>query len=336
MTVKAIHPRWTVNAAVVALIAASVPAVGYAQSSETQVKITGANFSASADFFIPPTTAPVLQAVIVIVAQGPSWIAFRDTAWRSMCQRLACALLHLELDGPGGPTVPIATDVRQNAASGSGEALLRLLDTLAARTHRPELRHTNLVFWGYSASADFGWTFAAWRPDRTVGFVNFLFDFGAVMRRGLVVNRVALRTVPGLILRGSDEDSAQIARTRLFWRAERGEGALWSFAVLPGQAHWSPRWNPDTAKPTMDEPGNVLTLRWIEAVLRLRAANPVGATPEAGGPRPIREDAGWLGDEVTRAIAPFRAFSGTRTHASWLPDSITAGLWAGLNRATPR
>jgi hypothetical protein len=257
-----------------------------AQSSETTVKTSGAGFSASADLFIPPTT-PVLQAVIVLVAQGPSAIAFRDSAWRSMCQRLACALLHFTLDGPGGPSVPIATDVRQNAASGSGEALLRLLDTLAARSHRAELRQTNLLFWGYSASADFGSTFAAWRPTRTVGFVNFLFDFGAVMRRGLVVDRIALRTVPALILRGSDEDSALVARTRVFWSAERGKGAPWTFAVLPGQAHWSPRWDTaDTAKVALEEPGSSLTLRWMEAVLRLRAAERTGRTAAAGRVRP--------------------------------------------------
>ena len=67
-----------------------------------------------------------------------------------LTRELDSALLHVRISPihapPPGPTAP-ALDVQRNAATGSGDGLLRLLEALAAETGRSELKSAPLLFW---------------------------------------------------------------------------------------------------------------------------------------------------------------------------------------------
>jgi pimeloyl-ACP methyl ester carboxylesterase len=48
-----------------------------------------------------------------------------------------------------------------------------LLNQLASESGRGELIDAPLLFWGHSGGVQFGSTFAALRPERTIGFVAY-------------------------------------------------------------------------------------------------------------------------------------------------------------------
>ena len=77
-----------------------------------------------------------------------------------------------QLDCRCDSPLPRADPIR-NAGVGGEAGLLLLLNRLAVESRHDEVRNAPLLFWGHSAAASFGISFAGLHPDRTIGFVRY-------------------------------------------------------------------------------------------------------------------------------------------------------------------
>jgi hypothetical protein len=199
---------------------------------------------------------------------------FRDQAWRRLARTCECALLHLRLgtirpDGDGDGVVVDGAVVRsgvsnrvvRNAVEGGGDALVMLVRRLGEESRHRELKDAALVLWGWSAPGNFGSTFAAVHPERTIAFIRYHSH-----RRGSPTDANALRNTPALLIAGGKDDVAGTDD------AEASEASVVS--------------------------SHELILPWIAAVVRQRlepdSAHLRPIAREAGS---HGGDAGWLPDE---------------------------------------
>src|SRR4030095_9410054 len=171
---------------------------------------------------------------------------FRDQAWRRLSQTCQCALLHLRL-GTIRPEASAGIDVNgfvirngvsdrvvRNAATGGADALLMILQRLGEDSRHKELRGAPLLFWGWSAAASFGTTFAALYPERPVAFVRY-----HTHMRGLSLDMKVLKSIPALLIAGRKDERAGTEDAETLWKSGRSSGAPWTFAIEPDAPHVS-------------------------------------------------------------------------------------------------
>jgi hypothetical protein len=267
------------------------------------------DLSIQASLFAPNTDT--LRYLVTVVEGGiVGHAAFVTGVWRAMCQRLQCGLLHLLVDVPTDPPRPQLEDPVRDATRGSGLGLVQILDSLAMRTGRGELRTIKLVPFGFSAAGSFALTFSALYPDRVIGFVRYHSNL-----RGLTIDTARLATIPGLLIVGELDSTAGVDDTRRLWVTGRQLDAPWTFAIEPGRAHVSL----DGWLSASD-----LIWRWIEAV----SLSP--PRTNANSRRP------WMGNTLTGAIVPITDYTGASAGTSWLPDSATAAAWQRLIKGNTR
>lgn len=248
-----------------------------------------------------PGPGPV-QYVVVIVGGGLiGHAAFTLDVWRSMCGRFQCALAHFDVLHDLPPETP-ATDPGRNAALGSGQALLALLDSLAKRTGRAEVAQSKLALFGHSATGSFTLTFAQRYPERTLTAVRYHSHL-----RGLAIDTVALSRVPVLMVASADDSTAGVEDMLGLWRRGRRSGAPWALAVERDRAH--------TSLDSWWEASDLIW-HWIEALSKQRGS--------------LAEVKAWFGEPTTRTIG--HAAVAPSGIASWLPDSATAESWRRLSR----
>ena len=235
--------------------------------------------------FVADATARV-RAIIVV----PEWGAGdrfypHPTIRRVLVEGESVGILRVEF---ATLTEPIARNPRYDTA----DAIVTLLDRLAQDAGRPELRQAPLLFWAHSAGGGVGPAFAARYPARTVGFVQY--HTGS----GLVVDPADLKAIPALHLKGG-LDTSVLGDAELLWRAGRAAGAPWTFSLDPDATHGG------------EEPfvrSQLLTIPWMQAVLRLRV-------PADGG-----------------ALRPITVAPGP---ANWLPDEASATGWRTVAAGAP-
>jgi dienelactone hydrolase len=267
--------------------------------------------------FIPQAAARV-RCLLVVIWQGLASEDFyfdagvRRVAADSRCALALATLRRIEIQD--NPSSGIASALDRNAAAGGGRALLQLVEQFAKGSGHPELREAGMMFWGFSASASFGTTFAALYPERTIGFVRY-----HTHRRGLFVDLERIRSIPALLVAGGMDQTAGVEDAEQFWNAGRAAGAPWTFAVEPAASHSSQDIQRMTARD--------LTVPWIAAVLRQRLSG--GRTLAR-----IDETQTWLSDTRTFTAAPYQAYGGDKRGANWLPDERVAQGWRTVVRAT--
>ncbi|HEU5256855.1 MAG TPA: alpha/beta hydrolase [Vicinamibacterales bacterium] len=244
---------------------------------------------------------------------------FRDQVWRRLSQTCRCALLHLRLGtvrpeadaGLAANGVVIRNGVSdrvvRTASEGGADALLVILKRLGEDSAHRELKDAPLLFWGWSASATFGTTFAELYPERTVAFARY---HGHL--RGLSVNMNVLRTIPALLIAGGKDEIAGTEDAETFWKAGRSVAAPWTFAVEPEAPHGNEQ---------SIVSSHALIIPWMAAVLGQRLAH------DGRRLQPVTETGGWLGDSRTAQVAPYTTFAASKQVASWLPDEATARGW---------
>jgi dienelactone hydrolase len=267
--------------------------------------------------FIPQAAARV-RCLLVVIWQGLESEDFyfdagvRRVAADSRCALALATLRRIEIQN--NPSAGIASALDRNAAAGGGSALLKLVDQFAKESGHPELREAGMMFWGFSASASFGTTFAALYPERTIGVIRY-----HTHRRDLVVDLERIKSVPALLVAGGMDQTAGVDDAEQFWKAGRAAGAPWTFAVEPAASHSSQEIQRMTARD--------LTVPWIAAVLRQRLTG--GRTLAA-----IDETQTWLSDTRTFAAAPYQEYGGDKRNANWLPDERVAQGWRTVVGAT--
>ena len=147
-----------------------------------------------------------------------------------------------------------------------------------------------MVFFGLSASGNFGLTFAALHPNRTIGFVRHHSHL-----RGLRVDTAALVPIPSLTIVGA-KDAPDIAQdSRALWQALRARGAPAAYVSHVGQPHVS--------IDGLVEAGR--TMRpWIEAIIHERTSR------ESSALSAVQIGRGWFMQDSTAAVTRSAGSSG--------------------------
>jgi len=287
-----------------------VPGVEFAAA----VNFTKTNVKATSTILIPDRTQRV-RAVVVLLERGLTAQArFRDSAWRKMSEQCECGILYFRLDTirPVDANAPVSTDLLRNAAAGGADVLFSLLQRLAQESSHPELKDTPMVFWGWSAAASFGTTFAELYPDRTIGFIRYHTHL-----RGLPVDMKVLTKIPALLIAGGKDETAGIEDAETLWKMGRSVGAPWTFAIEPNASHF----NEEVFVSTQE-----LIFPWISAVVSQRVTS--GSIPL----RDVIDASGLLGNTHNGQITPYATFQGVKTEASWLPNEEAARGWQSVLR----
>jgi dienelactone hydrolase len=247
--------------------------------------------------FLPHEAKRVSRVVVILDYGQLGRLLFEDDALRRVVKETSGAVVlarftHIE---PPPPDEPVASQLLRNAAVGGGDALLLLLRQFAEETGHRELRDASMLFWGWSAAASFGTTFAASQPERTVGFIRY-----HAHRRGLSDDAQRLKQIPALLIAGGKDETAGVEDAQAFWKLGRAAGAPWALVVEPGSPHFSLESHALTAKQ--------LVIPWIAAVLRSGLAR----------------DGAWLANTDASIIASDGGFAGDKAAANWLPDEVSA------------
>jgi dienelactone hydrolase len=282
------------------------------------VNSTARNLKTTGTVFVPDKVRRV-RAIIVLVEQGPrSPLAaqgrFGDMAWRSLAEDCECALLYLRVDTVRqfADDTPMVSNVLRNAAVGGGEALVTLMQRLSQESARPDLGEAPMLFWGWSAAASFGTTFAQQHPERTAAFIRY-----HTQLRGVPADVAILKNVPALLIAGAKDETAGTSDAQALWKAGRAAGAPWTFAIEPDASHAS-----EEALVTSHQ----LILPWIRAVVAQRTS------ADKSTLRPVTDAVGMMGDNRTAEVTWSAAYSGVKADASWLPDEVTAQGWRAVLR----
>ena len=124
-----------------------------------------------------------------------------------------------------------------NVSQGSGQALLDVLATFAARTKHPEIASAPLLMWGMSAGGQFNYEFVAWKPERVAAFIV---NKGGIYYSALVSK--AARAVPGMLfVGGADLPVAHRHHHRAVRRQSPRRRASGRWSSSPGSATSSAR-----------------------------------------------------------------------------------------------
>jgi len=267
-----------------------------------------------------PHAAVRVRAIIVVLQWGLGTWLYEDPSWRQLADDLRCGFLRLGVSNHGGPAdpleLPVAQQAVRNASLGGAEGVLRVLNELARDTGHAELRDAKLLFWGHSAAASFGTTFAAMHPTRTVAFVRYHSHL-----RGLPVDLATIARIPALIMAGEKDTGAGVEDSETLWKSGRNLAAPWTFAIEPGGTHGS-----------FEElkKANELALPWVAAVIEQRLSK------DGTDLRPVDETAGWLTSTTSGETAPAESFKGPKKEASWLPNEASLRGWRVVTGTSAR
>lgn len=170
---------------------------------------------------------------ILIVLHGTDSDArgiVEKTEWQDFAEKESIALVGVFFRGEGEPY--------EDASKGSGVALLRMIDQIADRVHRAELKNAPLFFVGHSAGAMFSYNFACWMPKRTGAFVSV--KSGPISP---ITDSIA-GSIPGLFIVGENDLPSRVRTTAEVFAKQRNPDKAWAFALEPGGGHGS---NPQIA-----------------------------------------------------------------------------------------
>jgi hypothetical protein len=215
-----------------------------------------------------------------------------------------------------------------NVSHGSGDALLCALTAFAACAHENSIASVPLAFWGFSAGGEYNYQFAAWRPERVIGFVV---NKGGVYYTALT--RYTTRRTPGLLILGDDDAQFRIETIRGLFAVNREAHALWALAPEPGVGH---------EVSCSKEMGGLYLRELIP--LRLPPAPPIevpgggNEATESPAPvlRPLDERAGYIGDLSTFSFVPAAEAPATTDLTAFLPTLAIARAWQTFCRGEPR
>jgi hypothetical protein len=252
------------------------------------------------EVFVPASVRRV-RAVAVFIDREYDRYMYDDRDWRTMCSQAACALLRLGL--PNNDSAPPDSQRVRNAAIGGDSAVFTALRLAAARTGHPELQQVGLVFFGLSASGNFGLTFASLHPERTIAVVRYHSHL-----RGLRVDTTMLARIPSLTITGA-EDAPDIAQdSRALWQVLRARNAPAVYVRHVGQPHVS--------IDGLVEAGKAMR-PWIATIIDRRTSS------ESSALQPVRLARGWFMHDSTATVTQSLS-SDTQRQTSWLPDIETA------------
>ena len=285
----------------VALLFAPVAAV----NQETQTGLTidevippGPNFDKAEFRFWLPKDSGALRGVVVLVpgSNGDGRPMAGDAFWQDFAQKQRVALVGCRFTDKPHDQSFIEDYV--NVSKGSGQALLDVLTTFAAKSKHPEVASVPLFMWGMSAGGQFNYEFVAWKPERVGAFIV---NKGGIYYSALLPK--ASRAVPGMLFVGARDLQSRVDTITGLFAVNRRGGAVWSLVVEPDAAHV------------------VGKSRDLGAVLFEEVLN----VPPAS--------AGYVGDLKTQTFQPAQNPGTPSTPNSWLATERLASAWqAAISR----
>lgn len=302
-----------------AALALALAAASPAQARKvTHTQAFGDGKSLATSLWIPDSVSS-LRGVAVFTG-GQSGSGSGDTRgladnrfWQRFGESLGFAILGTQFSG-----------AYTDASSGPGMALLDSLQAYATDTSHPELANAPLLLEGFSNGGYFSFTFAHWKPERTIAFCVNKSGFASAPLDA------AFLAVPGFLIWGSEEPANNVPSViHSLVQKGRGQHALWAELREWGAQH---------------EEGSAERAFAPFFAEMVAARYPQGATPKDGPVKllALDETSGWLADHSDDSVsanvptaAAWDDYKADRTAASWLPSEGLAYLWRGFVTKSP-
>lgn len=259
-----------------------------------------------------PNDVPVIRGIVVISGHGSGEPLYRRADLRSLAKDLGLGLFKFVGD-------PLQRGFWPQ------HLLFERLAAFATKSRHPELEHVPLFLYGHSNGTGFSAVFPAYEAERVWGWVS--------MRPGITfqVYQPGAARVPGLVIFGEDD--------HFLARPSREE----NLAVVPAmRKNYDAVWNMAVEPHTGHGPGEK-TWPLVFSFLRHSFAARVPVAADGSRPVKLRDipvETGFLGDNWSSdkggyqslMIAPWAAFSGDRSTASWLINAEYAADWQAFQR----
>lgn len=235
-------------------------------------------------------------------------------AFAAACERLGIAVMYVA----EGDYMWKADEPKGGDGKGSmptQETFERMLEELAAKTGRAELKSAPVIPFGHSAQATFPWNFAAWNPGRTLCIISFHGDAPRTNLTGYGRENVEwgrtrnIDGIPALMIEGEYEWWEARVRPALAFKMMYPESCI-SFLCDAERGHF------DLSDETAD-----YIVKFIEKSLAARPAM-----------EKLDPAAGWLaarftpGETERPGAAPAPEYKGDRHDAFWYIDREMAEL----------
>jgi len=270
----------------------------------------GANFDKAQFRLWLPQGVQHLRATLVLVpgSNGDGRAMAQDSVWQAFATRNQLAIVACRFTDKPHEQGFIEDYV--NVSSGSGDALLEIINRFATRSGHAELASAPLLLWGMSAGGQFDYEFAAWKPERVIAFVV---NKGGIYYTALTPR--ATRVIPALLFVGEKDLESRVATITGLFALNRRGGALWALVKEPGAAHVVGR-------------SRDLSILFFEDVLPMRLS-------ESGALTPLAESAGLVGDPHTKEIRGIGDGQQPNYPTAWLPTKRAALAWQAVETEKP-
>ena len=190
-----------------------------------------------------------------------------------------------------------------SASNGSGNALLKALDTIAYKNNVSYISKLPFLLQGYSAGGVFSYYFSDFKPERVIAFANI--RGGAV---GLTSD--ANNNIPGLMLLGENDAASRNQNMGAVVLSKRDKGGAFCYAIEPNVDHFG----------DLDSSWELIRAFFTVALNKR-------LTTGSNTLHVISENTGWLGNNATKEIFAFDSYPNPTKEASWLIDKSFALKW---------
>ena len=198
-------------------------------------------------------------------------------------------------------------------SKGTGDALLRMIDTVADRAKRPELKTAPFVLYGRGVGgASFVYHLAQWKPERVAA---------VVAAKGAFYDAEpteASAKVPILFLEGEYDDE---------WK-EFKAGNL-AHDIVAKHVALKPNWTfaSERRGPSGDSlEVQTISMGFLKSVVPMRIGE--------DGLQEIDRSASWVGNNETKEISQAGGSTDWTADKTWLPDAGVGKLWKGYSTGT--
>lgn len=251
--------------------------------------------------WVPENTSDIRATLILVNFNNSDGLGLVNApAWQTFAKKEKLGLIGVHLKSEGG-----GINHYSYASLGSGAALLKAFDKIAAKHNLQEITDLPFLIRGYSSGGIFSYNFTAYLSDRVIAFANI---------RGGVANfynnEITHRNVPGIMLIGKDDSDVINSRIIATVDSSRKKGANWSYAIDPNVGHFG----------RLDEADELIRTFFSKAL-------PKRLTDGSNNLATIPEQQGWLGNNETKETYSFESYPQAKDKASWLIDEEFGMEW---------
>ena len=256
---------------------------------------------ANAEFRLwTPETSEPLRAVVVLTHSYNSpglGYAYSDY-WQAFAKKENVALLAVYFKNVENLSLSYT-----DANGGTGKALLIGLEQLAEKSGKSYIKDLPFLMRGYSAGGIFSYSFSEFKPERLLAYAN-------IRGGGMSINSDSNLRIPALMFLGVLDSPERNTRVIEAIVIKRFLGANWTLLKELDMDHFG----------SLEKPEDMIQF-FFSKILDYRLDASSGQMVE------IKEDEGWLGDNVRLEAYKFDDYPYDKTKASWLLDEEFSEKW---------